>query len=377
MWGTEPVTEVAAHGSLTDGYVVPPFSVLDTRQGYWKERRHRWLSLGIQSEVGRGDGRDVEALDTGATRSGGLQSGNGRDDRLIKGGKSALAFNTAANRQEAAARRAADQRSNITGAPQLPEYAEDGFGYERVAPGTSIFDPVVAELAYRWWCPPGGSILDPFAGGSVRGIVAAKLGHPYVGVDLSARQVAANEKQADDLLTDADPRPRWIVGDSLRVGTLVGPEAFDMVFTCPPYYDLEVYSDDPSDLSAMPNYATFLEAYRAILAASVGMLRPGRFAVVVTSEVRDKRGVYRGLVADTMLALRDAGAEFYNDAVLINQVGTLAMRADKQMKSGRKLGRAHQNIICSVKGGWDEVRGWDAERVAPPDPQLSMWGGVA
>lgn len=45
--------------------------------------------------------------------------------------------------------------------------------------GTSIFDPVLCELAYRWFCPPGGSILDPFAGGSVRGIVAGILGREY------------------------------------------------------------------------------------------------------------------------------------------------------------------------------------------------------
>jgi hypothetical protein len=31
---------------------------------------------------------------------------------------------------------------------------------------------VLCEIAYRWFSPPGGLILDPFAGGSVRGIVA-------------------------------------------------------------------------------------------------------------------------------------------------------------------------------------------------------------
>ncbi|HXF87125.1 MAG TPA: hypothetical protein VNK48_02075 [Xanthobacteraceae bacterium] len=45
-----------------------------------------------------------------------------------------------------------------------------------VGSGTSIFDPVLCEIAYRWFCPPGGSVLDPFAGGSVRGIVASRLG---------------------------------------------------------------------------------------------------------------------------------------------------------------------------------------------------------
>jgi hypothetical protein len=33
------------------------------------------------------------------------------------------------------------------------------------ASGTSIFDPVLCEIAYRWFCPQGGTVLDPFAGG--------------------------------------------------------------------------------------------------------------------------------------------------------------------------------------------------------------------
>jgi hypothetical protein len=43
-----------ARKSLADRFGVPPFSVLDARQGYWQDRKRAWLSLGIQSELGRG-----------------------------------------------------------------------------------------------------------------------------------------------------------------------------------------------------------------------------------------------------------------------------------------------------------------------------------
>jgi hypothetical protein len=39
--------------SLAERVGVPPFSVLDARQGYWQERKRAWLALGIQSEIGR------------------------------------------------------------------------------------------------------------------------------------------------------------------------------------------------------------------------------------------------------------------------------------------------------------------------------------
>jgi hypothetical protein len=34
---------------------------------------------------------------------------------------------------------------------------------ETAGSGTSIFDPVLCELAYRWFCPPKGLVLDPLA----------------------------------------------------------------------------------------------------------------------------------------------------------------------------------------------------------------------
>jgi hypothetical protein len=57
MWPVETdAGDGAAHQTLAERFGVPPFSVLDARQGYWQERKRAWLSLGIQSEVGRGGG---------------------------------------------------------------------------------------------------------------------------------------------------------------------------------------------------------------------------------------------------------------------------------------------------------------------------------
>jgi hypothetical protein len=49
--------------------------------------------------------------------------------------------------------------------------------------GASIFDPVLCELLYKWFCTNGGSVLNHFAGSSVRLYVAGILGI-YNGIDL-------------------------------------------------------------------------------------------------------------------------------------------------------------------------------------------------
>lgn len=213
--------------------------------------------------------------------------------------------------------------------------------------GTSIFDPVLCELAYRWFCPPTGSVLDPFAGGSVRGIVAAMLGRKYTGVDLRPEQVAANEQQAAAITPDN--LPRWIVGDSRNLTELAAGE-YDLIFSCPPYYDLEVYSDDPKDLSACGDYDAFIADYRSIIAQAVTMLKPARFACFVVGDIRDKRGFYRGFVGDTVAAFEDAGALLYNEAILVTAAGSLPIRVGKQFSGGRKLGKTHQNVLVFCKG---------------------------
>ena len=43
-----------AKKTLAERFGVPPFSVLDARQGYWQDRKKAWLALGIKSELGRG-----------------------------------------------------------------------------------------------------------------------------------------------------------------------------------------------------------------------------------------------------------------------------------------------------------------------------------
>jgi len=52
--------------TLADRFGIPPFSVLDARQGYWQNRKRAWLALGIKSELGRaGGGRWLSIISLG------------------------------------------------------------------------------------------------------------------------------------------------------------------------------------------------------------------------------------------------------------------------------------------------------------------------
>ena len=211
--------------------------------------------------------------------------------------------------------------------------------------GTSIFDPVLCELAYRWFCPPGGQVADPFAGGSVRGIIAAQLGLNYWGCDLRAEQVAANREQAAAICNAV--MPVWVCGDSME--TLADAPDADFIFSCPPYGDLEVYSDDPADLSNM-EWHTFVAAYKRIILRAVGRLKDDRFACFVVGDFRDNKGFYRDFVSTTIRAFEECGARLYNEAILATPVGSACMRVTKQFNASRKMAKTHQNVLVFCKG---------------------------
>lgn len=228
----------------------------------------------------------------------------------------------------------------------IENYMTKSDGHNMRETGTSIFDPVLCETQYLWFSKVGDNIIDPFAGGSVRGIVAAELGRNYVGVDLREEQIEANRINADECCTKE--KPTWICGDSLHIKDLANGE-YDFLLTCPPYGNLEVYSDDPSDISNMSD-DDFDETYKKIIANAVSMLKEDRFATVVVGNYRDKKGFMRDLVGLTVQAMESAGAKYYNDFIFITPVGSLPIRAGKQFQATRKMGRTHQYVLNFVKG---------------------------
>jgi DNA modification methylase len=314
---------------LKDDFIMPPMSVLDTTKGLWQQRRNFWLEkTQIRSFVGRDENITFSVTAQGSS------------------------FYEMKN----------DLRAKLQREPTTEEVVKaiNDAGIWMFA-GTSVFDPVLCELMYRWYNVKGGKILDPFAGGSVRGVMAGQFMMEYHGNDLSERQVTENRAQAAEAFPEdwQGPLPRWTIGDSQYIDDILeadgfGDTEFDLVFSCPPYADLEVYSKDPSDLSNMP-YDKFLRIYREVIRKACAKLKENRFAVFVVGEVRGKDGEYYDFVGDTVQAFKDAGLKYYNELILLNQIGSTSMRVRGQFSERRKNGKHHQNILVFAKGQPDEV----------------------
>jgi len=308
--GAEEERKRVAYRSLASRFAVPPFSIFDARQGYWQDRKRTWMQLGVHDAEDGGDGLESR-----------IHAGMEEINQRCQGG-------------------ALLKTTHISG-----------------------YEPVLGEILCRWFCPPGGTIVDPTAGGVTWGIVAAITGRRYYGIEIRKDQVVANDKRWDEvgrlvldngkpLVDNINHQPEWIHGDATKVSPELQEDMVDIDFilNCPPYHDLEKYSDQAGDLSNQASYGDFVVQLRMMYRHLIRKLKKNRFAAVVIGDIRDEQGRYRGLHHDIATLFREAGMHLYNDAVLVTAIGSLPFRTRRAFESSRKLGKAHQNVMVFVKG---------------------------
>ena len=276
---------------LSDWFVVPPFSILNVASDVWQNRKKIWLNRINDKAQARKNTLQMKA------KSGiGLQQGI--EFMGIKGDT------------------------------------------------TSILDPVLCEVLLHWFTNEGHQTFDPFAGDSVFGFCSAFKGRPFTGIELRNEQVEFNQKMIDDNGLDG----KYICDDALNIKKHIKNDSMDFMFTCPPYADLEIYSDLPNDLSNM-DYDVFFEVIKTVLTESYSRLKNERFATVVIGEVRHKKtGAYLGIVPKIIQIMTDAGFYYYNEIILSTPVGNLHMRAGNYMSGSRKIGKQQQNVLVFYKG---------------------------
>lgn len=271
------------NGSLCERFVVPPFSVLDARQGYWKERKKQWREL-----IG--------------------DNGESRQETLAKGNIMAEINN-----------------------------------------GVSLLDPVLAEVICKWFGIEGGTAFDTFAGDSVFGYVSSKLGNTFTGIELRKEQADLNNERVQGM------RAKYICDDGQNVLDHIGARTQDLFFSCPPYFNLEVYSAKENDASNQDTYDDFMRIIENAFAGAIKCLKDDRFAVVVCGDIRDKNGDYYGFPDDIKRIFVNNGCVLYNELILVDPIGSAMLRCARYMRN-RKVTKVHQNVLVFYKGNLKNIK---------------------
>ena len=271
---------------LIQDYIVPPFSIFDTKQGYWQKRKKEW-----HEQLG---------------------------DTIL---------NREAENQDSAPR-------DI-----------DSSGYKAI----SQYDPVLIEVLLTWYAEKGSIVIDPFAGSSIAGLVASTLGYTFIGTDVWKEQVERNINKAKDLRVKncswyndtADNIAKYLPKGKKASLLIIDPPYFNLE---------NYQSQNEKDISNAKTYSDFLEMLKKALAPSYNILEKDGWAIIKIGNVRDDDGNYYNLVGDTVRIMQEIGFYFYNEIILATPIGTATLRARRIMDAGKKVTKIHQNVLFFSKG---------------------------
>lgn len=289
----EEEKKVIESQKLADKFLIPPFDIFDGRQNYWIDRKRIWWGM-------IGDNADARA-----------------------------------------------NAKNINNSM----FDNNNYNLGKKPREVSLLDGTLAEIINLWFTPfKGCNTFDCFAGDTVFGYVSAYLGNNFTGIELRQEQAGFNNKQTEGL------NAKYICDDGQNVCKHIELESQDLLFSCPPYFDLEVYSDLENDASNQDSYEDFIKILDNAFSNAVKCLKNDRFAVIVVGDVRDKKtGKYYNFPNDIINIFIKNGLYLYNNIKLLTPIGNAQIRAARYMNT-RKTAHVYQDVLVFYKGDTKKIK---------------------
>lgn len=216
--------------------------------------------------------------------------------------------------------------------------------------GLSQFHPDLAKRIIEYWSEEGDRILDPF-GGRVRALIARNCKRNYVGYEIS--------KKAYNYLVEKLKTQKTFTGESSVKIEIRNQDSrkidfkneFDMVFSCPPYWNVEDYNElygekIAGQLSDIGLYSRFMEELEEIVKKCFTALKPNKYAVFVVNDFR-RDGRFYAFHKDTIQIFLNAG--FILHDIIINKLKTNVPLKTPLFLSMKCMVKEHEYVLVFKK----------------------------
>lgn len=150
------------------------------------------------------------------------------------------------------------------------------------------FRPLVARAIIERFSPSGSSVLDFCAGFGGRLLGSLTLKRHYIGIDASNLQINGSKKMLKAL------RPFSMGSADLHRASAedflpsVPAGSIDLVFSSPPFFNTELYGDEPTQSTERyPSYTDWVDSFLGVIIAEAQrVLRRGGFFVINIADSR-------------------------------------------------------------------------------------------
>ncbi len=214
---------------------------------------------------------------------------------------------------------------------------------------TSYFNPKLCRMIYSSYCPKNGKIFDPFCS-VVRPYVAKLLDFNYVGCEVRTEEYI---KIKDVLNYNSLFETNKVDVLNMDCREFEHDDKFDLIFTCPPYWNLETYSDQNNDMSNISNYSDFLEEMSRVYEKCSSLMHEDSYCCFVVADFRDysegRKLINRlvPFVSDMIGCGEDSGLVLYDKVIIKKPLGTAPSRL--KLWNNRKTVRIHEELLVFRK----------------------------
>lgn len=226
--------------------------------------------------------------------------------------------------------------------------------------GLSIFPYDLARQIILFYSDEGDIVFDPCAGHITRMWVTYQLNRSYIGYDVSKEFYNLNCNIRDDLLGVGNQQKILDVNNGCNIDLVLhsstkvnlDDRSVDLIFTSPPYWDIEFYGDESEQLGYNKTYKGFLQGLEMLISESFRILKQGKYAVFNINDFR-KDGALYDFHGDVIRLGRKVGFDLH-DIRIVNWKNSIASVFASQVEERKVSGKAHEYLVVFKKNVWSK-----------------------
>lgn len=184
----------------------------------------------------------------------------------------------------------------------------------------SEFNPTVAKNVISYWSKPNDFIFDPFAGRS-RALVAYAMNRNYIGYEVSEDVHDYIYNRFKELKLCGRPDFNVVIenDDCANAINKEEKESFDLIFSCPPYWNLEKYEHCTGQLSDIGNYYAFMNELVKRLNVASELLKKDGYMCIIIGDFR-RKGDYLMLHNDLLIGMMSNHSLKLHDIIVVQSI---------------------------------------------------------
>lgn len=222
----------------------------------------------------------------------------------------------------------------------------------------SEFNPDLCKFIIQYWSEEGELIVDPFHGWGTRAAISNQLKRNYIGFDVSK---VVNDDVKNMMATQAKAK-RWFNGagvdllmdlrlaDGIKIPG-IEKDSVDLVFSCPPYFNIEKYESADGQLSDLNNYEEFMKLMHQGALRYFDVLKQDKYCVMVVGDWRENKEL-RLLSKDMIDAYTAAGFKMHD--FIIHKLNSAAVVGCGNFDDNNFVTKSHEYILVFRKPRDDE-----------------------